>query len=44
MWLYQKAQICKMFPAYKLSDLDDVPIIPIMQALELMATADKALS
>lgn len=43
--LYQRAMICQTFPAYKLSDLGrDAPALEIMQALELMALARKALA
>lgn len=43
-WLYLRAQICRMFPAYKLSDLDREPIVPVLQALQLLDAAQKVLN
>lgn len=40
-WLYTRAVICQRFPAYKLEDVDDAPIVDLLQALELLNTADK---
>lgn len=40
-WLHTRAVICQRFPAYKLSDLDREPIVPILQAIELIDAADK---
>lgn len=43
-WLYTRAVICQAFPAYKLSDLEDEPLPDLLQALELLDIARKALS
>lgn len=42
--LYQRAMICRVFPAYKLHELRDMPATEILQAMELLDTAQKALS
>lgn len=39
--LYLAALICREFPAYKLEDLEDRPIVPFLHALELLETARK---
>lgn len=41
--LYQRAQILKAFPAYKFADLDTLPLIEIMQAMQLLSVARDAL-
>ena len=43
-WLYTRAQICRTFPGYKLSDLDHEPIIPLLQAMQLLDAAHKVLN
>ncbi len=43
--LYGRAQICRTFPAYKLEDLDgDAPVLELLEALELLDVAQKALA
>lgn len=37
--LYQRAQICQTFPAYKLEDLDHLPVRDLLQAMELLSIA-----
>lgn len=45
IWLYQRAIICKTFPAYKLEDLKrETKIVEIMRAMELLNIAQKALN
>lgn len=43
-WLYVRAEICRLFPSYKLSDFDGPdgePIVPILQAMQLLDAAHK---
>lgn len=41
--LYQRAAICKAFPAYKLHELRDLPGgYELLRAMELMNLANKA--
>jgi hypothetical protein len=43
-WLYTRAVICSRFPGYRLHDFegpDAVPIAPVLQALQLLDTAQK---
>lgn len=42
--LYQRACVCRMFPAYRLGELRETEAAEILQAMELMNVADKALS
>ena len=46
VWLYQAASLCQLFPAYRLHELldGDVPIVPLLQAAELLSTARKVQS
>ncbi len=40
--LYQRALICKTFPAYKLSDIDGLKYTEIMWAMRLLDVAQQA--
>ena len=43
-WLYTRAVICQRFPGYRLHDFegpDAVPIVPILQAMQLLDAANK---
>ena len=42
--LYERAVICTTFPAYKIEDLDEAPVGDLLQAIELLNTARKALT
>lgn len=42
--LYQRAIICKTFPAYRLDELRTLPAAEIMQAMTLLDMAQKAQS
>lgn len=37
--LYWRAQVCQVFPAYKLHELRDLPAGDIMQAMQLLDIA-----
>jgi len=39
--LYLRAQICRMFPAYKLHELRDTPAGELLQAVQLLGLAEK---
>lgn len=39
--LYQRAVICRRFPAYTLRALRDEPILEILDAVKLLDLADK---
>jgi len=39
--LYQRAVICRTFPAYKLEDLEHVSLVPLLRAMQLLDVADK---
>jgi hypothetical protein len=39
--IYQRALICRAFPAYKMHELEQVPIADLLWAMELLATAHK---
>ena len=39
VWLYQRAVICQTFPAYRLEELQDAPIVDILRAVELIGLA-----
>ena len=41
--LWQRVAICRTFPAYKLSDLDDEPALPLLRALKLIEIATDTL-
>ena len=44
VWLYQRAQICRAFPAYKLHEVAALPARDILQAMALMDAVAKAQS
>jgi hypothetical protein len=39
--LYQRAVVCRWFPAYKLEDLTNTPAIEILRAIRLLTIADQ---
>ncbi len=39
--LYQRAVICRMFPAYRLEDLEHISLVPLLRAIQLLNVADK---
>ncbi len=39
--LFQRAQIARAFPAYKLHELSDIPAAELLRALELLNAAVK---
>ena len=34
--LYQRARICRTFPAYRLHELRDMPMVELLWAMELL--------
>lgn len=40
--LYQRAQICQAFPAYKLHELRETPAIELLQAIKLLGLVRQA--
>ena len=40
--LYQRARICRTFPAYRLHELGDLPAAELMWAIELLDVERKA--
>ena len=42
--LYRRAQLCQLFPAYKLSDLDGAPARDLLLGAALLDLARKAQS
>lgn len=41
VWLYQRAELCRLFPAYRLEDLRGQTLIDLMQAARLLDTVRK---
>jgi hypothetical protein len=40
--LYQRAQICQTFPAYRLEELKTLPAVEILQAMEMLSLVRQA--
>lgn len=40
--LYQRARICRTFPAYRLHELHDLPVAELLWAIELLDAERKA--
>ena len=40
--LYQRARICRTFPAYRLHELHDLPVAELLRAIELLDAEQKA--
>lgn len=43
-WLYQRALVCRTFPAYKLHELRDGSAVEILRAMHLLDLAAQAQS
>lgn len=41
VWLYQRAELCRMFPAYRLEDLRGRTLIDLLHAARLLDTVQK---
>jgi len=42
--MWQKICICRRFPVYRWDEIDDLPVGELLQAIELMDTADNVIT